>query len=87
MKSCRFMLAPEIRRSIVTAQIGVLKGLTQCPLWVTCGRRLGKDFFDVVAALVGCGHVSGLLMRRMWPLALMLCADRIPIVSTHFKVR
>src|SRR6516225_90572 len=25
-----------------------------CPLWVTCGRRLGK---------VGCGHVSGLLMR------------------------
>jgi len=41
----------------------------------------------VVAALVGCGHVSGLLMRRMWPLALMLCADRVPIESTHFEVR
>jgi hypothetical protein len=41
-----------------------------CPLWVTCGRRHGKSFFDVSAALVGCGHVSGLLMRRVWPLAL-----------------
>jgi hypothetical protein len=46
-----------------------------------------KSFFDVAAALVGCGHVSGLLMRRMWPLALMLCADRVPIESTHFNVR
>jgi len=52
--------------------------------WVTCGRRHGKSFFDVSAALVGCGHVSGLLMRRVWPLALMLCADRVPIVNTHF---
>jgi len=39
------------------------------------------------AALVGCGHVSGLLMRQVWPLALMLCADRIPIESTHLEVR
>jgi hypothetical protein len=54
------------------------------PLWVTCGRRHGKSFFDVGAALVGCGHVSGLLMRQVWPLALMLCADRVPIVNTHF---
>jgi len=53
-------------------------------LWVTCGRRPGKSFFDVAAALVGCGHVSGLLMRRMVPLALMLCADRVPIKNTHF---
>src|SRR6185437_6032038 len=30
----------------------------------------------VAAALVGCGHVSGLLMRRVWPQAIMLCADR-----------
>ena len=42
---------------------------------------------DVIAALVGCGHVSGLLMRQVWPLALMLCADRVPIVRMHFKVR
>jgi hypothetical protein len=54
-----------------------------CLLWVTCGRRPGKSFFDVAAALVGCGHVSGLLMRRVWPLALMLCADRVPIVNAH----
>ena len=53
-------------------------------LWVTCGRRPGKSFFDAGAALVGCGHVSGLLMRQVWPLALMLCADRVPIVNTHF---
>ena len=34
-------------------------------LWVMCGRRLiGKSSFDVDAALVGCGHVSGLFVRR-----------------------
>src|SRR4051812_8296200 len=42
---------------------------------------------DVSAALVGCGHVSGLLMRQVWPLALMLCADRVPIVRMHLEVR
>ena len=35
----------------------------QCLLWVMCGRRLGKSIFDAAAALVGCGHVSGLFMR------------------------
>ena len=39
-----------------------------------------QELSDISAALVGCGHVSGLLMRRGWPLALMLCADRLPIV-------
>jgi hypothetical protein len=28
---------------------------------------------------VGCRHVSGLLTRRAWPLALMRSADRVPI--------
>jgi hypothetical protein len=42
---------------------------------------------DGFAALVGCGHVSGLLMRPVWPLALMLCADRVPIVRMHLEVR
>ena len=37
--------------------------------------------------MVGCGHVSGLLMQPMWPLALMLCADRVPIVRPHLEVR
>ena len=55
---------------------------------VMCGRRLiGKSFLDVAAALVGCGHVSGLFVRRGWPLALMLSADRVPIASTHSKMR
>src|SRR5262249_25133252 len=46
-----------------------------------------QELSDVAAALVGCGHVSGLFVRRIWPLALMLCADRVPIESTHFKGR
>jgi hypothetical protein len=31
--------------------------------------------------------VSGLLMRRGWPLALMLCADRVPIYRAHSMMR
>ena len=46
-----------------------------------------QELSDSTAALVGCGHVSGLLMRRWWPLALMLFADRVPIVFTHLEVR
>jgi hypothetical protein len=26
-------------------------------------------------------------MRQVWPLALMLCADRVPNKSAHLKVR
>jgi hypothetical protein len=53
-----------------------------------CGRRLiGKSYFDVDAALVGCGPVSGLLMRHGWPLALMLCANQVPIQTSHSKMR
>ena len=29
--------------------------------------------------------MSGLLVRQVWPLALMLCAERVPIVSPHSK--
>jgi len=46
-----------------------------------------QELSDVAAASVGCGHVSGLLMRRGWPLALMLCADLVPIVHMHLEVR
>jgi len=28
-----------------------------------------QELSDVFAALVGCGHVSGLLVRQVWPLA------------------
>lgn len=37
--------------------------------------------------LVGCGHVSGLFVRQVWPLALMLSADQVPIPHTHSKMR
>jgi hypothetical protein len=43
-----------------------------------------QELSDVYAALVGCGHVSGLLVRQVWPLALMLCADRVPNKLAHF---
>jgi hypothetical protein len=56
----------------------------QCPSRVTCGRRPGKNFLTF-AALVGCGHVSGLLVRQVWPLALMLCADRVPNKNAHLE--
>jgi len=48
---------------------------------------LWQGLSDVTAALVGCGHVSGLLMRLVRPLALMLCADQVPIERTHSKMR
>jgi hypothetical protein len=44
-----------------------------------------QQLSDVSAALVGCGHVSGLLMRSVWPLTLMLCADRVPNKNAHFR--
>jgi len=38
-----------------------------------------QELPDAAAALVGCGHVSGLFVLPMWPLVIMLCADRVPI--------
>src|SRR5262249_38665638 len=76
-----------------------------------------QELSNVAAALVGCGHVSGLFVRRLCvdgafarsflrycsigrvrscgrpvcaavkPLAIMLFADRVPIVNTHSKMR
>src|SRR6267142_7105723 len=46
-----------------------------------------QELSDISAALVGCGHVSGLLMRQVWPLALMLCADPVPNKNANFGSR
>jgi hypothetical protein len=55
-----------------------------------CGRRLiDKSFFTLMQ------HWSGAVMcpacwcgaDGRWPLALMLCADKVPIESTHSKMR
>jgi hypothetical protein len=45
-----------------------------------------QELSDVAPTLVGCGHVRS-VCAAVKPLAIMLCADRVPIVSTHFKVR
>src|SRR5262249_33957554 len=34
-----------------------------------------QELSDAAAALVGCGHVCGLFVRPVWPLAIMLCAE------------
>jgi len=56
-------------------------------LWVMCGRRrLGKNFLSCCSI----GRVRSCVRpvcAAVKPLAIMLCADRVPIVSTHFKVR
>ena len=69
---------PSVPAHTLYRQIALASGSS--PLWVTCGRRRGKELSEVAAALVGCGHVSGLFVRRIWPLARMLCADRVPMV-------
>src|SRR5262249_52465579 len=51
------------------------------------GHVWTQELSDVAAALVGCGHVSGLLMRRVRLLALMRYADWVPIERTHLTVR
>jgi hypothetical protein len=55
--------------------------------WRMCGRRRDcKSIFCQHWRSVGCGHVSGLLMRHM-PLALMKFADRVPIKSAALEAR
>src|SRR5262249_14182045 len=92
MNSRRFIAAPEAQPGAsywfkqarwkgITVNASTMSALGH--VWTAPWQELS----DVAAALVGCGHVSGLFVRRIWPLALMLCADRLPIESTHFKVR
>jgi hypothetical protein len=38
----------------------------------------GKHFFGALNDLVGCGHMSGLLVRSIYPLALMKSDNRDP---------
>ncbi len=37
--------------------------------------------------LPGCGHLSGLFARRLWPLALMVSADQVPLRLTSTQLR
>jgi hypothetical protein len=69
------------RRSGFTALVGAVSLSALGHVWTAPWQELS----DVAAALVGCGHVSSLFVRRK--LAIMLRADRVPIVSTHSKMR
>ena len=65
-------------------------GIMALPLPARGGSRvdgaLARTFLRC-CRLVGCGHVSGLFVRRGWPLALMLSADQVPIHRTHSEMR
>ena len=61
--------------------------LSDCPLCAMCGRlRVGKSFLH--ACSIGrCSHVFGLLVRHTGPLAIMPCADQVPVNSSHSTMR
>jgi hypothetical protein len=47
---------------------------------IICGRPPRARVLSIVLATrSGCGHKSGPFVRRIWPLALMEFADRVPI--------
>ena len=50
-----------------------------------CGRPpVGKDIFDLNAVLVGAAMCSACLCGAVtWPLAIMLSADQVPVISTQ----
>ena len=58
-----------------------------CLLCAMCGRlRVGKSFLH--ACSIGrCSHVFGLLVRHTGPLAIMPCADQVPVNSSHSTMR
>jgi hypothetical protein len=52
----------------------------------TCGRRPGKNFLTFCSI----GRVRSRVRpvtALVWPLALMLCADRVPNKNAHFRSR
>ena len=49
-------------------------------MWTALAR---KGFEDSFGGLVGCSHMSGPSVRRIWPLALMEFADRVPIKTAR----
>ena len=70
-----------------TPKSGHLQRTSPCPLCAMCGRlRVGKSFLH--ACSIGrCSHVFGLLVRHTGPLAIMPCADQVPVNSSHSTMR
>jgi hypothetical protein len=67
-------------KEIVASTVRLLNRTTRSVVPTEVGERLLERLGLV-------GHVSGLLMRDGWPLALMLYADQVPIRLAHSKMR
>ena len=50
-------------------------------------RPHGKHFFSGLNDLVGCGHMSGLFLRSIYPLALMKSDGRDPYQQCELSAR
>ena len=50
------------------------------------GSELARTFLNV-CSIGRCSHVFGLLARHVGPLAIMPCADQVPINSPHSRMR
>ena len=50
------------------------------------GSELARAFFTF-CSLGRCSHVFGLLVRHTGPLAIMPCADQVPVNSSHSTMR
>ncbi len=63
------------------------QGVGMSPLIAMCGRLpVGKGFFDGDAELVGAAMCPACLCGAViWPLAIMLSADQVPIKSTQYR--
>ena len=65
----------------------VFQGVAKSPLIAMCGRLpVGKGFLDGYAELVGAAMCPACLCGAViWPLAIMLSADQVPIKSTQSR--
>ncbi len=64
----------------LTSMEGIWPSHEACPLWVACGRRLGKNFLTWCSI----GRVRSCVRpvcAAVKPLAIMLCADRVQETS------
>jgi hypothetical protein len=59
----------------------ILEVADGCQLWVSCGRRPGKNFLSFLQHWSG---AVGLFVRPMWPLALMALIFRM--ADAYFKL-
>src|SRR5262245_54099271 len=63
-------------------QVGHLPRSEKCHVW-TAPSWQG---FSSRLQAGRCSHVFGLLARRTRPLAIMPCADQVPVKSPHFEM-